>query len=114
MPDVLHWLGVTRIDRLMSMSNMKYDAITGSGIEVGERVPIPADLIPPDASVEMEAKKAAGYYTPDGAPDAETLAGVKGTGPGEVLRPGRNPYSGFIPGRRRRKPPQWKGIQRKR
>jgi GTP cyclohydrolase II len=78
MPDVLHWLGVTRIDRLMSMSNMKYDAITGSGIEVGERVPIPADLIPPDASVEMEAKKAAGYYTPDGAPDAETLAGVKG------------------------------------
>ena len=27
MPDVLHWLGVTRIDRLMSMSNMKYDAM---------------------------------------------------------------------------------------
>ena len=38
MPDVLHWFGITKIDRLVSMSNMKYDAITGSGIEVGERV----------------------------------------------------------------------------
>src|SRR5215470_10110843 len=27
MPDVLHWLGITRIDRFVSMSNMKYDAI---------------------------------------------------------------------------------------
>ena len=26
---------------------MKYDAIVGSGIEIGERVPIPADLVPP-------------------------------------------------------------------
>ncbi|MFH6782489.1 MULTISPECIES: GTP cyclohydrolase II [Methylobacterium] len=76
MPDVLHWLGIRRIDRLMSMSNMKYDAITGSGIEVGERVPIPPELIPPDASVEMEAKKAAGYYAPDGT--AEHLDAVKG------------------------------------
>ncbi len=78
MPDVLHWLGIRRIDRLMSMSNMKYDAITGSGIEVVERVPIPAELVPPDAQVEIEAKKAAGYYTPDGAPDAEGLDKVKG------------------------------------
>jgi GTP cyclohydrolase II len=78
MPDVLHWLGIRRIDRLMSMSNMKYDAITGSGIEVGERVPIPAGLVPPDAQVEIEAKKAAGYYTPEGAPDAASLDQVKG------------------------------------
>ena len=78
MPDVLHWLGIRRIDRLMSMSNMKYDAIVGSGIEVVERVPIPAGLVPPDANVEIEAKKAAGYYTPDGAPDAETLGKIKG------------------------------------
>lgn len=78
MPDVLHWLGIRRIDRLMSMSNMKYDAITGSGIEVVERVPIPAELVPPDAQVELEAKKAAGYYTPDGAPDASELDRVKG------------------------------------
>jgi GTP cyclohydrolase II len=78
MPDVLHWLGIRRIDRLMSMSNMKYDAITNSGIEVVERVPIPGELVPPDAQVEIEAKKAAGYYTPEGAPDAGTLAHVKG------------------------------------
>jgi hypothetical protein len=32
------------------MSNMKHDALVASGIEVGERVPIPDDLIPPDAS----------------------------------------------------------------
>ncbi len=80
MPDILHWFGIRRIDRLMSMSNMKYDAIVGSGIEVGERVPIPAELIPDDASVEMEAKKAAGYYAPDGAKDAAGLEGVKGRG----------------------------------
>ena len=30
MPDVLHWLGVRRIHRLVSMSNMKYDAIVGA------------------------------------------------------------------------------------
>jgi GTP cyclohydrolase II len=73
MPDVLHWLGIRRIDRLMSMSNMKYDALVASGIEVVERVPIPPDLVPPDASVEIEAKKAAGYYTPEGRPDEAAL-----------------------------------------
>ena len=64
MPDVLHWLGVRKIHRLVSMSNMKYDAITGSGIEIGERVNIPDALIPADARVEMDAKVAAGYFTP--------------------------------------------------
>jgi GTP cyclohydrolase II len=78
MPDVLHWLGIRRIDRLMSMSNMKYDAIVGSGIEVVERVPIPAGLVPPDAQVEIEAKKAAGYYTPEGTPDGSDLDRIKG------------------------------------
>jgi hypothetical protein len=34
--------------------------------------------VPPDAVVELEAKKAAGYYAPDGAPDPKGLAGVKG------------------------------------
>src|SRR3989441_1819408 len=63
MPDVLHWLGVTKIDELVSMSDMKHDAITRSGIEILRRVPIPDDLIPADAKVEMDAKKAAGYYT---------------------------------------------------
>src|SRR5580692_6054391 len=75
MPDVLHWLGITRIDRFVSMSNMKYDAIVGSGIDIGERVPIPDELIPEDAKVEMEAKKAAGYYA-ERVPDA---AAVKAT-----------------------------------
>jgi len=60
------------------MSNMKYDALVGGGVEIGERVPIPAGLIPPDASVEMEAKKAAGYFTPEGAPTADQLRGVVG------------------------------------
>ena len=78
MPDVLHWLGITRIDRFVSMSNMKHDALTESGIEIGERVPIPDDLVPPDASVEMEAKKAAGYFTPDAPPSAEDLTRVVG------------------------------------
>ncbi len=72
MPDVLHWLGITKIHRLISMSNMKHDAMVEQGIEVGERVPISANRIPPDASVEMEAKKAAGYYAPE-TPSAEDL-----------------------------------------
>lgn len=80
MPDVLHWLGVRKIHRLVSMSNMKYDAITGSGIEVGERVDIPESLIPADARVEMDAKKAAGYFTPGVVPDADALKQTKGRG----------------------------------
>jgi GTP cyclohydrolase II len=67
MPDVLHWLGVRTIHRLVSMSNMKYDAIVAAGIAVGERVPIPDALVPPDARVEMDAKVAAGYFTEGGA-----------------------------------------------
>ncbi|MBS0411420.1 MAG: GTP cyclohydrolase II [Proteobacteria bacterium] len=78
MPDVIHWLGIRRIDRFVSMSNMKYDALVGGGIEIGERVPIPAELIPDDASVEMEAKKAAGYFAPEGAPSEEDLTRVVG------------------------------------
>lgn len=78
MPDVLHWLGITKIHRLVSMSNMKYDAITGSGIEVGERVNIPDELVPADARVEIDAKMAAGYFTPGRAPDAEDLKNTVG------------------------------------
>lgn len=80
MPDVLHWLGVRKIHRLVSMSNMKYDAITGAGIEVGERVNIPDELIPADARVEMDAKMAAGYFTPGTVPNAEELKQAKGRG----------------------------------
>ena len=79
-PDVLHWLGIRKIHRLVSMSNDKYDAITGSGIEVGERVPIPDALIPADAKVEMEAKIAAGYFTDGSVPTSADLARVLGRG----------------------------------
>ncbi|MBD2298094.1 GTP cyclohydrolase II [Nostoc sp. FACHB-190] len=78
MPDVLHWLGITRIDRMVSMSNMKFNAITQSGIEIVERIAIPEDLIPQDARVEIEAKKAAGYYTTGDVLDTDGLAEVKG------------------------------------
>jgi GTP cyclohydrolase II len=80
MPDVLHWLGIRRIHRLVSMSNDKFDAITGSGIEVGERVKIPDALVPADARVEIEAKIAAGYFTDGSVPDEIRLAAVKGRG----------------------------------
>jgi GTP cyclohydrolase II len=78
MPDVLHWLGVRRIDRLLSMSNMKYDAITGAGIAVGERVPIPDELVPADARVEIDAKTAAGYFSDGAVPDTTELSKPKG------------------------------------
>jgi GTP cyclohydrolase II len=69
MPDTIHWLGLKRIDRFLSMSDMKHDALTSQGIDIVERVPIPPELIPADADVEMAAKKAAGYYTTDIAPE---------------------------------------------
>jgi GTP cyclohydrolase II len=78
MPDVLHWLGIQKIHRLVSMSNDKFDAITGSGIEVGERVKIPDELVPADARVEIEAKIAAGYFTDGSVPDNLQLAATKG------------------------------------
>jgi|SRR2546423_1487644 len=62
MPDILHWLGITKIDRMLSMSNMKYDAIVSQGIPILERVPIPEDMIPEDGQVEIEAKVHAGYF----------------------------------------------------
>jgi GTP cyclohydrolase II len=80
MPDVLNWLGIRKIHRLVSMSNMKYDAIIRAGIEVVERVNIPDGLIPADAQVEMDAKMAAGYFTPGAVPTAEELKKAKGRG----------------------------------
>jgi hypothetical protein len=61
------------------MSNMKFDAIVRSGIEVGERVRITVDLIPDVARVEMDAMRAAGYVVPDGGvAGAEEMAKAKG------------------------------------
>jgi len=65
MPDVIHWLGLRRIDRFVSMSDMKYEALVAQGVEIVERIPIPEELIPADAHVEIAAKKAAGYFSPE-------------------------------------------------
>jgi GTP cyclohydrolase II len=65
MPDSVHWLGIKRIDRFVSMSDMKHDALVSQGVDIVERVPIPDDMVPADAHVELAAKKAAGYYTPE-------------------------------------------------
>jgi GTP cyclohydrolase II len=73
MPDVLHWLGISKIDRLVSMSDVKFNAITHSGIAVGTRVALPDECIPADARVEMAAKKAAGYYSDGPLPSAIEL-----------------------------------------
>lgn len=78
MPDVLHWLGITKIDNFISMSDMKHDAIVRSGIKIRNRVSIPDELIPADAQVEMEAKKAAGYFTKGKVKSKKELSRVKG------------------------------------
>jgi GTP cyclohydrolase II len=80
MPDVLHWLGIQHIHRFVSMSNVKFNAITGSGITIGQRIKIPDELVPADARVEIEAKIAAGYYTEGSVPPPDMLAEIKGRG----------------------------------
>jgi GTP cyclohydrolase II len=60
--DVLHWLGITRIDRWLSMSNLKRDALISGGIEIGTQIELPAGLVATGADVEFTAKIAAGYF----------------------------------------------------
>jgi hypothetical protein len=62
------------------MSNMKHGALTAAGIQVVEQVAIPDALIPADARVEMDAKVAAGYFTPVAPPSVTELALAKGRG----------------------------------
>ncbi|RMZ85944.1 hypothetical protein DV737_g139, partial [Chaetothyriales sp. CBS 132003] len=78
MPDILHWLGITKIDRMLSMSNMKHDAIVDQGIPILERVPIPDDMIPDDSRVEIDAKIHAGYFTSGKVMTVEQLSEVRG------------------------------------
>ena len=80
MPDVLHWLGITKIDSFVSMSDMKYKAVVDSGMQIVRRIPLPDDRISPEAYVEINAKKAAGYYTEGPVPDALELAKPLGRG----------------------------------
>jgi GTP cyclohydrolase II len=63
MPDVLNWLGIRRIDWLCSMSNEKYEAITGAGILVMQRVDLPEDYVKDSMKVELDAKIASGYHS---------------------------------------------------
>lgn len=63
MPDVLNWLGLRRIDLLCSMSNEKYEAITGAGIQVMRRVDLPEDYVKESMKVELDAKIASGYHS---------------------------------------------------
>lgn len=78
MPDILHFLGITRIDRMLSMSNMKHDAIVEQGIPIVERIPIPDEMIPPDSRVEIDAKIHSGYFTSGKVLTQEQLKSVKG------------------------------------
>ncbi|KAM0494866.1 hypothetical protein ACHAP9_009049 [Verticillium nonalfalfae] len=78
MPDVLHWLGIKKIDRMLSMSNMKHDAIVSQGIPIHERVELPEDLIPADSRVEIDAKITAGYFTAGKRMTEEELSAVQG------------------------------------
>ncbi len=78
MPDVLHWLGIGKIDLFVSMSNMKRQALETSGIEIGEQVTIPPDRIPEDAQVEIDAKIAAGYFSESQPLSANDLRRAKG------------------------------------
>ena len=61
--DVLHWLGVRRIERWVSMSNLKRDALEAGGVKIVRQVVLPDSLVPACADVEIEAKKASGYYS---------------------------------------------------
>ncbi|KAJ6444204.1 E3 ubiquitin-protein ligase HRD1 [Purpureocillium lavendulum] len=68
MPDILHWLGIQKIDRMLSMSN----------IPIHERVELPEDLIPADSRVEIDAKITAGYFTAGKRLTTEELQSVQG------------------------------------
>ena len=62
--EILRDLGLKKV-KVLSNNPEKIQAMRDGGLEIVERVPIPDDLVPADAHVEIAAKKAAGYYTPD-------------------------------------------------
>ncbi|KIM94996.1 hypothetical protein OIDMADRAFT_206915 [Oidiodendron maius Zn] len=68
MPDILHWLGIKKIDRMLSMSK----------IPIHERVELPESWIPADSRVEIDAKITAGYFTTGHRMTEEELAAVQG------------------------------------
>jgi hypothetical protein len=72
MVDPLLFLGATKIDRWLSMSNHKYDAATRAGIEIDRRVEIPYTYLVESGAdlVEIAAKVGAGYYIGDAGAEA--------------------------------------------
>jgi len=78
MPDVLHWLGIRKINKFISMSDEKYDAVINSGIKIVNRISLPDRLIPSDARVEIDAKIAHGYFTDKEKPTEKDLIEAKG------------------------------------
>ena len=63
MPEVLLWLGIERIDWLLSMSREKYDALVASDIKIMQRIPLPDKHVPRNAHVEINAKISDGYHS---------------------------------------------------
>lgn len=61
-PDILHWLGVRRIWRWVSMSNLKRAALLAAGITIDTQIEIPMDRVSANAQVEITAKIASGYF----------------------------------------------------
>ena len=71
MPDVLHWLGITRIHRFVSMSDMKYDASSARHRDRRARAAPRRSSFRRMRRVEIEAKMAAGYFRRDRPPTAD-------------------------------------------
>jgi GTP cyclohydrolase II len=65
MPDPLLWLGLTRIDTWLSMSNEKSDALKQCGIEIVEQREVPIEILPEESMIELRAKIKDGYYSKD-------------------------------------------------
>lgn len=61
-PDILHWLGVRRIWKWVSMSNLKSAALLAAGIAIETQIEIPMDRVSTNAQVEITAKIASGYF----------------------------------------------------
>lgn len=61
-PDILHWLGVRRIWKWVSMSNLKRAALLAAGITIDTQIEIPMERVSANAQVEVTAKIASGYF----------------------------------------------------
>ena len=77
MPDVFHWLGIRRIDRWVSMSNLKRDALRAQGIEIVEQVAIPDRLVPLDARSRSRQKRPPGILRLTGRRSGRSCAAPK-------------------------------------